>query len=303
MIELKEISFGYAKKSPLFEGLNLSLSQGSICGLLGKNGAGKTTLLKIIAGLLFTQQGDCTVMGDIPKKRNPEFLSDLYFIPEEFYVPALSAKEYLKLYAPFYPKFSHEFFNKHMEEFSLNTSKKLTELSHGQKKKFLLAFGLATQSKLFILDEPTNGLDIPSKSQFRKMLAQAMTDERLFIISTHQVRDVENLIDRVVLLEEGAIIFNQALSEVSQKLSFTREDNAPAADECLYAEKGLGGYTVVNVNKTGIESNIDLELLFNTVLADPKRIQNVFSYHQSPSPVDSRSERGGNDDSHVEEVK
>lgn len=151
----------------------------------------------------------------------------------------------------------------------------LTNFSYGQKKKFLIAFGLATNCRLFILDEPTNGLDIPSKAQFRKLLASAITNERLFIISTHQVHDVENLIDSIVILDEGKIIFQQSLFEVTKTFAFINRQTEPELAECLYYEKHLGGYTAMIYNKNEQETNVDLEFLFNAILSNKKQAMGI----------------------------
>jgi ABC-2 type transport system ATP-binding protein len=218
VIEIKNFSFSYKAEEPLFCELDLQVGAGSVYGLLGKNGAGKTTLLKIVAGLLFPHSGNCSVVGCKPKERLPHFLQEIYFIPEEFYVPPVTADVYVDLYAPFYKKFDQQAYKTAINEFALPTNKKLTTLSYGQKKKFLVVFALATNCKLLLLDEPTNGLDIPSKSQFRKLLASMLTEEKTFIIATHQVRDLETLIDTVVILDNGKIIFNQPIYESQQNL-------------------------------------------------------------------------------------
>lgn len=277
MIELKNLNFAYKNKPLLFNHLDMRISDGNIYGLLGKNGAGKTTLLKILCGLLFPQEGHCSVYGYNPRKRAPEMLKEIYFIPEEFYTPPLKISEYVLLYAPFYPGFDHDAFKGHIATFELPDNERLTSLSYGQKKKFLIAFGLATDSRLLILDEPTNGLDIPSKSQFRKLLAAAVDGNRTVIISTHQVRDIGNLIDPIVILDEGKIIFNQTVDAISRKLSVTLEKSAPNEKEVLYSEKTLGGYVVINENCGETDSNLDMELLFNAVINNQQRLGEIFA--------------------------
>lgn len=277
MIEINNLNFAYGKKPPLFRQLTLTMSDGDIYGLLGKNGAGKTTLLKIICGLLFHQDGSCSVFGLNPQKRFPGMLKDIYFIPEEFYTPSLKISEYLHLYSPFYPEFDEKAFREYVTIFDLPENERLTSLSYGQKKKFLIAFGLATNSRLLILDEPTNGLDIPSKSQFRKLLAGAVDRNRTVIISTHQVRDIGNLIDPIVILDEGQIIFNQTVESISQRLSVSLEKTAPAEEQVLYSEKTLGGYVVINENRGTTDSNLDMELLFNAVINNQQRMSAIFA--------------------------
>ncbi len=276
MVNIKKLSFEYKKDQNLFQNLTLDLEPGNIYGLLGKNGAGKTTLLKLVSGLLFPQSGKCEVLGFTPELRQPAFLRELYFIPEEFYLPPVKLDEFIKLYTPFYPRFDLDRFSEYRASFDLPDNGKLTSLSYGQKKKLLLAFGLATDCKLLILDEPTNGLDIPTKSQFRKLLAGSMNDDRTFVISTHQVRDMENLIDPVIILDEGQIIFQQNLGGVTDHLAVNLVPELPEDGEYLYSEKVLGGYAVMQKNTTGQDTKIDLELLFNAVINNRDKITELF---------------------------
>lgn len=276
MIEIKNLSFSYHREK-LFSQLNFSLLPGNICGLLGKNGAGKTTLLKLLAGLLFPHHGEAQIMGLRPVDRSPRFLQELSFLPEEFSLPSVSPRKYERLYAPFYPRFKSELFSNYLSEFELDPNQNLDRCSFGQKKKFLLAFCFSTDCKLTLLDEPTNGLDIPSKRQFRKALASVLTEDCLIVISTHQARDLENLIDPVVILDEGRIIFNHSLEEISNRLCVRRQSNPPTTDEVFYSEKTMEGYLVVAENTEHEETKIDLELLFNTVIQNPKRLSKAFS--------------------------
>ena len=277
MVTLHGVTFGYTKRKKLFRDLDLNLEPGGIHGLLGKNGAGKTTLLKLLCGLRFPQGGSAQVLGMNPALRPVELLRDVFLLPEELPVPPVPGGMYLGLYAPFYPRFDRDALAAHLREFELDVSGRLTELSYGQKKKFLLAFGLATGARLMLLDEPTNGLDIPSKSQFRRLLARAASEDRVIVISTHQVRDMENLIDPVVILDDGRIIFNQPVAEVSRRLTVVQEREEPRDGEALYAEKTLGGYTVVRPNTGSEDSAVDLETLFNTLTSGSSRVAELFS--------------------------
>jgi ABC-2 type transport system ATP-binding protein len=275
MIDLQNLSFGY-RKQKLFTDLSLQLKPGHIHGLLGKNGVGKTTLLKLISGLRYPQGGECRVWDFVPQKRMPGMLEDLYLIPEEFSVPAISIRNYERIYTSFYPRFDSGELLEYEREFDLDREKKLTELSYGQKKKFLLAFGLATNCRLLLLDEPTNGLDIPSKSQFRRVLASALTDDRIIIVSTHQVRDMENLIDNIIILENGKIVFHRNVHEISMHLAFQNEHELPEGEDVVYAEKVLGGHMVLRENMSGEGSRIELETLFNAVIAEGERVNGLF---------------------------
>lgn len=276
MIEVKNLNFAYGKQTVLFNALNLQLTVGNVYGLLGKNGAGKTTLLKILTGLLFPQGGDVNVLNFKPRLRDPNFLQEIYLIPEEFFLPSVSVREYEKAYAPFYPRFDHRIFEQLLKEFEVPSLNRLSSLSFGQKKKFLIAFGLATQCKILFLDEPTNGLDIPTKSQFRKILASSVSDERTILISTHQVRDMANLIDPIIILDEGQIIFNQNLEDTARRLVMKVYEDEQETNSCLFCEKTIGGYIALEENKTGEDSKIDIELLFNAVINNRERIMHLF---------------------------
>lgn len=276
MIQIDNLTFSYNRKQKLFDSLNLNLPSGNIYGLLGKNGAGKTTLLKVIAGLLFPKQGIVKMNGFKPRERQPQFLNDIYMVNEEFELPRLTINCYLEIYSPFYPRFNHSLFNEYLNEFKIPTQQKLSSLSYGQKKNFLLSFGLATDCKLLILDEPTNGLDIPSKSLFRKLVANAIHNDRSFIISTHQVRDMETLIDPIIILDEGKIIFQQTMEQISQKISITRQNEMPDGT-VLYIEKHFGGYTVIKENTNQEESKINLEILFNALMSNKEQLTQIFN--------------------------
>lgn len=276
MITIQNLNYHYQKRYPIFRDLALQLEPGNIYGLLGKNGAGKTTLLKLMTGLLFPKEGQISVMGYQPSQRLPEFLSDIYIIPEEMYVPNIKIGTYEKLYAPFYPRFDHETFEQHLKEFGIDRNRHLQGLSYGQKKKALLSFGLAANCRLLILDEPTNGLDIPSKSQFRKLLAASITDEKCFVISTHQVRDMTNLIDPLIVLEDGKILFHESLEEVSRRLYFSVQYRDADLQDALYSERTPGGHLIVTENQHGEDSEVDLEVLFNAIVSNKQKIQQIF---------------------------
>lgn len=264
MIRINDLKFTYSKKQqPLFQDLHCELAAGSIVGLLGKNGAGKTTLLKLMIGLLQPTQGSVSIMDHTPIHRQPSLLQEIYFLPEEFYHPSVTIKNYVKANAGFYPRFDESLLQRLVGDFELPDHKRLNELSYGQKKKFLISFALSTKCRLLVLDEPTNGLDIPSKAIFRRVMAGSLSEDQLVIISTHQVRDVENLIDRVLMLEQGKFIMQKNLYEISSKLRFATA-TSPEGPNVLYHEMVPGGYKVITPQTDG-ESSVDIELLFNAI--------------------------------------
>lgn len=272
MIDIKNLNFYYSKKRPpLFNELDCTLNSGSIVGLLGKNGAGKTTLLKIMTGLLFPSDGHVMVNEHQPGKRQPSFLQELYFVPEEFHVPGISISNYVKANAGFYPWFDKDILNQLLSDFELPDNGSLQKMSYGQKKKFLISFALSTKCKLLILDEPTNGLDIPSKSIFRKIMAGTLDEDQLVIISTHQVKDVENLIDRIMMLDNGQFIMQKDLYDISSQLRFSTTPSLEGVD-AIYSEMTPGGYKVITREEDG-SSPVDIELLFNAIASGNEKLK------------------------------
>jgi len=276
MIQIKNLTFGYRNKQTVLQNLTLTLAPGHIYGLLGRNGAGKSSLLHNICGLLFPQSGECLVAGDTPARRNPAFLQQVYLLPEEVYVPNVSIKSYLDVYAPFYPTFNFGLFYNILKEFEIPADNKMQQMSYGQKKKVMIAFALSTQAKVLLMDEPTNGLDIPSKKQFRKIIAGTLVDDQIMIISTHQVRDLDSLIDHVLVLEDKQIIVNESTDSITQKLVFKQVMQLNEVSAPVYSEGGLKGLAVVALNTQHEDSKIDMEIFFNAVLAEKTQIQSQF---------------------------
>ncbi|HEX5626096.1 MAG TPA: ABC transporter ATP-binding protein [Saprospiraceae bacterium] len=269
MIQLNDLRFGYRKKqAPLFDGLKLQLEPGTITGILGKNGAGKTTVLRLISGLLFPQQGSATVHGQLSHERRVSMLENLFYVQEEYIFPEVTMARYIDLNQSFYPGWDQAKLEQILIEFELPANKKIKELSFGQKKKFLIAFALATGCKLLILDEPTNGLDIPSKTIFRKVVSSALAEDQCILISTHQVKDVANLLDRIVVIEGGRVIFNQDLYQVSERYRFDFLPGSTLPENHLYAEQVPGGHVVMDHHTAGAPSTeVDIEILFNAIIS------------------------------------
>lgn len=277
MINIQDLSFSY-KKKPLLEKLDLQFEAGHIYGLLGKNGTGKSTLLRNIAGLLSPKKGSIKVNGHIPFERVPGFLEDIFIVLEEFHLPDISISDLIKYYAPFYPKFDSNKFTNYIAAFEVPSEHTLQKMSYGEKKKVLISFGVATNTRVLLMDEPTNGLDITSKSQFRKVLADAVGEERCIIISTHQVKDLENLIDRITILDGGKILFDENVEDISSKLSFRfAYDDTDLAD-AYYSESSYSGNVVVTKNTGEEESKLDLELLYKAIVTNSAKITQLFKH-------------------------
>lgn len=278
MIEVNNLSFSYGKKKQkVFDDLSLELGKGSVYGLLGKNGTGKSTLLYLMAGLLRPQSGKVFYKGVDVSYRYPLTLQDMFLVPEEFTLPSVSMEQYVKLNAPFYPKFSRKQLKACLRDFDMDEHIHLGELSMGQKKKAFMCFALAANTSLLLMDEPSNGLDIPSKSRFRKVMASGMSDEKTVVISTHQVRDIDSLLDHVVIIDGTRVLLNQPVSSICEKLYFAEQGLNDPTDTALYVQPTVQGNSVIFPNVRNEETNLNLEVLFNAVLAEREKMQSIFN--------------------------
>ena len=277
MITINNLDFSY-KNVAVFKNISLEFKDGNVYGLLGENGVGKTTLLKIISGLQFPKNGTCTVDDFIPSERNPYFLQNILYLPEEVITEDTTPEKFINKLGVFYPRYDHSYFLNLMKELEVDANNKFNAMSYGQKKKSLLACALSLRTDYLLLDEPTNGLDIPSKALFRKVILQHSTDAinsvPTIIISTHQVKDVENLIDPIVILDHDEVLLNATFEEISQRLYF--EYGAEKSDEALYSEMMPGGYINVLPNTYNMESKVNVEALFNAVRCNKKKIREIF---------------------------
>lgn len=276
MIEIKSLTFAYSKRQRIFEQLDLTLEPGHIYGLLGKNGSGKSTLLNLISGLLFPKGGGIVAWNKIPGKREIAFLREIFLVTEEFYVPEITPLQYAGLYAGFYPSFDRNAYLEYLSELEVEPKSKLVKMSMGQRKKTMIAFALACNTRLLLMDEPTNGLDIPSKTQFRKLIAKMISQEKCIMISSHQIRDLDNLIDMVLILNNHRIVFNELVDNISDKLQFIDYNNSSKPKGIIYDESGILGGRAILENRTGISSRVDMELLFNSVITGNREILNLF---------------------------
>ncbi len=274
MIQINDLSFYYQVSRPVFKKVSFDIKQG-IYGLLGENGVGKTTLLHIISGLLFPKEGSCKVMGYDSYQRNPEMFKYLFFLPEEFKAAKVSVLEMARYNLAFYPDYSEEQLKSYLVEFQVEGDRPVSMLSAGQKKKAMIAYGLSLNTKITLLDEPTNGLDIPSKTQFRRILSSLAGEEKCIVISTHQVRDLINLIDPIIILDRNNVLLNNSIGEITSKLYFTHSLTAP--ENAIYSEQTLEGIASVCRNTDGRESIANIELLFNAVINNKKLFKEMFN--------------------------
>ena len=277
MIKVENLSFTYPKsKHMVLHDFSFSLEAGRVYGLLGRNGAGKSTLLYLMTGLLTPKKGKIMYHDIDVRSRLPMTLQDMFLVPEEFELPSISLKKYIDLNAPFYPNFSKEDMYKYLHCFEMDMDVNLGALSMGQKKKVFMSFALATNTSLLLMDEPTNGLDIPGKSQFRKFMASGMTDNKTIVISTHQIRDIDKMLDSVMIMDESRVLLNESTVHICEKLCFKESDDRSLIDKALFAVPSLHGNSLLLLNEHNEDSDINIELLFNAILAQPQKIANLF---------------------------
>ena len=270
MLSFSNVSFTYGRRGKeVLSGLSLDFEENGIYGILGKNGTGKSTMLYLAAGLLRPKGGNVTVEGVPTQSRRPETLRKLFLVPEEFDLPEVSLRTYVQLNAPFYPTFREDILARCLKSFELGDDLNIGRLSMGQKKKVYISFALAVGTKYLLMDEPTNGLDIPSKKVFREVIAREMTEERVMIISTHQVRDVEQLIDHVVIVNEGTVMLNASTAEIESRLRFEQRAVGSDLSDAIFVQQTMRGIELICPNSGNDETPIDLELLFNALQTVP----------------------------------
>ena len=266
MIEIQNLKFKYAStKHCVFNDLSLTMGEGQIIGLLGKNGTGKSTLLYLLCGLLRPTAGRVAVDGCEPARRDVAFLQDIFLVPEEFELPQVSMAQLVAMYKSMYPHFSEQLFDECLNDFDMPKAAHLNSLSMGQKKKVFMCLAIATNTRYLLMDEPTNGLDIPSKSLFRKVMAKYVTDDRTIVISTHQVHDVEQLLDHVAIIDNDRLLLNTSIADLMDKYSFGVLPQGTTA-EVIYSEPSLQGSAAIWKRREGeAETQPNMELLFNAV--------------------------------------
>lgn len=274
MIDIKNLEFSYGSNKVL-SNISLNLKQGRIYGLLGENGVGKTTLLTLLCGLKKPQGGIIDIDGHNPYDREPSLLGSIYYLPDETDAPSITGLEYAERYGQFWDNFEMDKFRQIMNLFETDPSKKMSSMSFGMVKKTYIAFALATNAQYMFMDEPTNGLDIPSKAQFRKVLNKFTSDESTLLISTHQVRDLEAIIDPIIILDRQEVLLNASIEDITRRLYF--DYGYEETENVLYSEMIPGGNIQVCLNRYGNESKVNIEALFNAVQKNKALIKKLFA--------------------------
>lgn len=272
MLKIENLCYSYSRKERLIDNFSMTLDKGTVCGLLGKNGAGKTTLIYLICGLLRPKSGTIDINGFNPAQRHVNFLEDIFLVPEEFTLPNVTLDDYISVNAPFYPKFDNKKMESYLDIFELTPDLHLGRLSMGQKKKAFISFAMACDTSLLILDEPTNGLDITAKRSFRKAIAECMNDDKSILISTHQVYDVDKILDHVIITDRRGVLLNSSMNEISEKYRFSFTTDRERAEKALISLDVPGGMNIIEpLEDMNDETDVNLETLFEFVLSQTKK--------------------------------
>lgn len=280
MIAINGMSFRYKSSSPVLEDLTLRMEAGGVYGVLGANGVGKTTLLHLIGGLLFPKSGTIGVDGREPRRREPAFLEQVFYVPVTFDPPDLRVEAYKKRYVPFYPQFKEVTWNNALQTFGIQPNMRLQSLSFGQRKKVLLSFAIASGCRVLLFDEPTDGLDIPSKDSFRRLLSAQIDEQCLAIVATHHVHDVAMLLDQLIVLKDQGLLVQASISDLTANIRTVTVTQLPPENTLLYSERVPGGYHCLLRNTGGQEGPLDLELLFKALQIHPEIVQNALRYEK-----------------------
>lgn len=268
MIQIEGLHYGYGRAA-LYADFSAQIGQPGIYGVFGRNGSGKSTLLRLLCGLLTPWQGRVRVLGFQPRQRAAEFLASVYIVPEEFHLPNLTAAQLARTHGSFYPRFSHALFSDYLQVLEVPVDSRFEAMSLGQKKKAAIAFALATQTPLLLMDEPTNGLDIVGRGQFRELMRRPEQAQRVVMISTHQAHDLESILSHIWFIDQGRLALAARMDELAERLTMGVAATAQAlpTDGLLYQE-ALGAqvaYVARRVAGVPEEGALQLELLYKAL--------------------------------------
>jgi ABC-2 type transport system ATP-binding protein len=200
------------------DNVDFSIEKGRILGLIGPNGAGKTTLLKAMLGLTDCD-GDLSVLGLDPFRQRKELMQNICFIADVAVLPRWMKVEHLiEFVSETHPNFSRSRFDELLAKTNIRRSSRVRELSKGMVAQLHLAIIMAIDARLLVLDEPTLGLDILFRKEFyENLLSDYFDEERTILITTHQVEEIENLLTDVMFINDGRILLNAPMDELSDR--------------------------------------------------------------------------------------
>jgi ABC-2 type transport system ATP-binding protein len=211
---------------------NMTLEEGKVYGLLGKNGEGKTTLIRMILGIIPSDKGKILYKGKEIKFNQPFYKNEVGYIPEEsIFFGWMTIKELMAFNSAFYPKWNTQKSKELLNRFGLDEKFKIKNLSRGMKLKLGLIVALAAVPELLILDDPTSGMDVPTRHDFLKGIIREILDEGTSVLfSSHLVHELEGIIDHLGILHDGNLILEENFQQVkndAKKVHLVFDESVP----------------------------------------------------------------------------
>jgi len=230
LIEARGLTKSYGALRAL-DNVDFTIEPGRIVGLIGPNGAGKTTALKAILGLT-NVEGSLRVLGLDPLHQRHQLMQDVCFIADVAVLPRwLRVRQAVDFLAGTHPRFRREICEQFLAKTNIKRDSRVKELSKGMITQLHLALVMAIDAKLLVLDEPTLGLDIPSRRMFYDTLVNEYFDgERTILITTHQVDEVQNLLSDLLFIDRGRIVLSASMEDLQEQYAavLVRPDQADA---------------------------------------------------------------------------
>ena len=195
------------KETLAIDDLSLEIENGKVVGLLGPNGSGKSTLLKLIVGLLKKDSGKILIDGKSPGIETKSMIS---YLPDSYYLyEKITVRETIDMYGDFYKDFDKNQSDKLLDYLSIPRDKMTKDLSKGLRERLLISLNLSRDADIFIMDEPVDGVDPVAKQAVIDMIIEKMAKDKTFIITTHQIGDLENLFEDIIFLDKGKVLMHK----------------------------------------------------------------------------------------------
>lgn len=235
MIEIRNLTKNY-DAFPALSGLDMTVPDGSIYGLVGPNGAGKSTTIRLMTGILRPDGGTITFDGK-PVWENPEVKAQIAYIPDEvWFFPQANMKDMMRFYKGIYPSFDESRWQKLGEAFALDDKQPIRRFSRGMKKQVAFRLALSIRPKYIILDEPVDGLDPVMRRQvWSLVMADSAEYGTSVLVSSHNLRELEEICDRIGIMNKGKMLAERAV------------DGSEDLEKLLIDELGGVGYDVKNI--------------------------------------------------------
>ena len=279
MLELKHVSKSFGKCKSL-DNLTMTIPQGSVYGLVGPNGAGKTTAIRHITGVYRPDAGDITMEG-LPIYENPQVKQSIGYIPDEiFYFASSSLEDMAKFYRGLYPRFDMALFQRLSEVFQLPMGSPIRRFSKGMQKQAAFQLTLSIRPDVLVLDEPVDGLDPVMRRQVMSLiLAEVAERNTTVLISSHNLRELEDVCDHVGIMNQGKMLLERSLADMQgNTVKLQMVGDVPEGLEILHqSSTGRLQTLVVRGNAREVEAQVEAsEPMFYDIL--PLSLEEIFIY-------------------------